>query len=841
MAVKSKHSRAPEQNFKINVVQKDGDILVDQKPVLSSDSRILLVASGCDVKVFSTGGEVIQELVGHKEKTLCFALKVSPGEMRCSKVNSFFVQANLHISIKKGAKKIELKIPEDIKNSRLISSHVGPISKSLYITVKAGSAKTGNLVMFSPKKDNKYVAKIISKGVELGTNKVTVSFNEKFVAMLQLGFLTIKALVGNVKVRHKYENNLLCVVSHPCEEVIATGDSLGQIILWYNALQETPTKKVLHWHTLPIADLAFSASGGELYSGGGECVLVKWQLTEDRRYFLPRLGSRINLITTDTTNQYLVLSMADNALHLVSAKEFKLEGVIQGLAVTSGNKEPFAAGLVYDSNTQAVITNGKIGHLQFYDVHTSKQLYNLDITLTNYITPERHEELINTDVEKVAVTANGKWMATVEYRNDFKTSLELRLKFWNFVTKDQSWNLNTCIELPHDKYVNGLSFQKPRKNTDEPLCVTCSEDGKFKLWAPVDNSDINGSRVCWNCVGVGFYQQHPASAATFVPDGSMVAVAFGSHLTFWLPHSCEFKGDLSQPFLKETIRQIIFGGGSFSNSMVVTRSKSWVCVWDLFTCSLQWRVSLQSTFLASDPLSPYMAVFTKNSEVYIFEGSKSQALCSQKLGSGGPAICAAFVPHKKPPAVSAHWNASSALVFIDNRKKLLTVQAEVSHSAVEREIEGYVHDLLQETSSITVPTPFSALLADTRHSHSSKSNVAQQKGSAGYGLSVEDSHIMVKKALDEARVYRLESIASLTTEFCKSIIPLATTSLEKNQQEEVKASYKNISSSITTIQSIKDDEQRQKKLKKKQLKKRLEKVSNNDFTELMKVMNISTK
>merc|ERR1739838_414838 len=70
MAVKSKSSRAPEETFKINVVQKDGDILVDQRPVLAPDSRTLFVASGCDVKVFSTGGEVIQELVGHQEKVI---------------------------------------------------------------------------------------------------------------------------------------------------------------------------------------------------------------------------------------------------------------------------------------------------------------------------------------------------------------------------------------------------------------------------------------------------------------------------------------------------------------------------------------------------------------------------------------------------------------------------------------------------------------------------------------------------------------------------------------------------------------------------------------------------
>merc|ERR1712198_291329 len=99
----------------------------------------------------------------------------------------------------------------------------------------------------------------------------------------------------------------------------------------------------------------------------------------------------------------------------------------------------------------------------------------------------------------------------------------------------------------------------------------------------------------------------------------------------------------------------------------------------------------------------------------------------------------------------------------------------------------------------------------------------------------------INKVLDEARVYRLESFASLTAEFCKSIIPLATTSLEKQQEEEVNKTYQKMSTSvINKAQNVKDDEQRQKKkLKKKQQKKDLERVANNDFTELMQVLNIS--
>lgn len=54
------------------------------------------------------------------------------------------------------------------------------------------------------------------------------------------------------------------------------------------------------------------ASGNELYSGGAENVLVKWQLTSQRQYFLPRLGLPIRFISTDTKNNLLITAHIDN-------------------------------------------------------------------------------------------------------------------------------------------------------------------------------------------------------------------------------------------------------------------------------------------------------------------------------------------------------------------------------------------------------------------------------------------------------------------------------------------------------------------------------------------------
>lgn len=56
----------------------------------------------------------------------------------------------------------------------------------------------------------------------------------------------------------------------------------------------------------------------------------------------------------------------------------------------------------------------------------------LDITGMNYLTQERNDVIVNTDVTKVSLNCDGHWMATVEQRDDGETNMEVRLKFWHY-------------------------------------------------------------------------------------------------------------------------------------------------------------------------------------------------------------------------------------------------------------------------------------------------------------------------------------------------------------------------------------------------------------------------
>ena len=117
------------------------------------------------------------------------------------------------------------------------------------------------------------------------------------------------------------------------------------------------------------------------------------------------------------------------------------------------------------------------------------------------------------------------------------------------------YELNTCIEPPHGEKVTSLAFQPPHPNrrksckpssespsslpTPVSLCVSTSEDGKFKSWVLVDGEgegegegggEVEGEErkreASWACRSVGYYHSLSCRGACFSQDGSLLAVNF---------------------------------------------------------------------------------------------------------------------------------------------------------------------------------------------------------------------------------------------------------------------------------------------------------------------------
>ena len=77
--------------------------------------------------------------------------------------------------------------------------------------------------------------------------------------------------------------------------------------------KQIPTMSILHWHSLPVLTLSFSAEGSFLLSGGHECVLVKWMFRTGQKEFKPRLGAPLNEIYCTNDNTYYATRHLDNS------------------------------------------------------------------------------------------------------------------------------------------------------------------------------------------------------------------------------------------------------------------------------------------------------------------------------------------------------------------------------------------------------------------------------------------------------------------------------------------------------------------------------------------------
>ena len=61
--------------------------------------------------------------------------------------------------------------------------------------------------------------------------------------------------------------------------------------------------------------------GGHMYTGGGECVLVKWVLANPHlKSFLPRLPAPIKHLTIAPDNLYVAVSTLDNGINIFNCK-----------------------------------------------------------------------------------------------------------------------------------------------------------------------------------------------------------------------------------------------------------------------------------------------------------------------------------------------------------------------------------------------------------------------------------------------------------------------------------------------------------------------------------------
>ncbi|XP_030846369.1 WD repeat-containing protein 75 [Strongylocentrotus purpuratus] len=706
-----------------SVAVRGGGILTNQRPVFTSDSKCLLVCSGHRVKIISClSGECIRELTGHRSNVN--GVHINPWNklqvLTSSEDGTVFLWDYMDNVILKTIKfdrpLYGLFLHEAHKNVLFVlckkMDDNGQIlhKKPLRLCMASIPSGTSNKTPLTPE----FVI-VVGSG---GDRCISFGANGQYMACVMGNNLKVYNFDDKTIQRTEMKVKPTCLACHPHDNCIAVGDVKGQVsIVWNIFQQESITKSINHWHALPVQDVSFSPEGTYLFSGGHECTLVQWQYNSKHKDFMPRLGNAITHIACAPNGQLRALSLRNNSILLLTTKVMH---TIQGLDHSSFHQKqsnPVPTGLAVDPRTDALVLNGKLGHLQFYQLGKDKLLYNMDITGENYISPENlHKPLAHTEVTHMTFDLKGEWMVTAERRDDGETSVEMRLKFWEFDAKKQSFTLNTTVEMPHQEAINALSFRpssKERKN-DDAMVVTTSADGKFKLWVLVDDTDVEKAKHCWNCESVGFYKNTEPRAAAFSSDGSLLGVGFSEVITLWNPEVNELRKILTHAAVSTEIQSLCFGHGSSAHLLVSSTSSS-ITVWNLLTCRVSWSVSMPVNILIGDPYSQHFAIFDNKNNLFVFDGCEPRPVFYQPSTSSSEVLSAIFTPRQSPgdgndkeglPNDALPWQQDSELYFMTKSQELLTL---ISKGQAKKEERTNIYDAADLQGSIPL-TPFAQLL-----------------------------------------------------------------------------------------------------------------------------------
>nr|GAT59004.1 WD40 repeat-like protein [Mycena chlorophos] len=395
---------------------------------------------------------------------------------------------------------------------------------------------------------------------------------------------------------------LTCLAFHPSEEYFATGDEKGVVRLWYCLTDQPPAKGVekktqtssLHWHAHAVSSIAFTPNGAYLLSGGEESVLVIWQLHSGKREYLARLGSPIKTITVVTSanrDEEYLLGLADATYAFVSATTLKLSRTYSrvkldpsALAGTTSSSSHLTPLSVHAPTSTLILPSSHPSSLQIFSPLSGTLVSELEVSPSNRVSRRDEKPIEPCRVERVAVSADGNWMASVDRREgDEDTHAESYLKIWSWDRKTGFWILNTRIDRPHGlQRVTAVAF-----SPSTALLATAGADGTVKTWrtqttkrGPETQEEFWVARSTYNV-----HDESP-SDVSWSPDGSLLAVTTPQQVALLAPLTNELLHTLAYP-----------EGGQFNSSHFIGKGGQYVAVagenevllWDLIALRVQWH------------------------------------------------------------------------------------------------------------------------------------------------------------------------------------------------------------------------------------------------------------
>jgi WD40 repeat protein len=367
--------------------------------------------------------------------------------------------------------------------------------------------------------------------------------------------------------------------------------------------------------------MKFTADGYYLMSGGEEAVLVIWQLETRKKSFIPRLGSPIQSISINNSNTLFATYLEDSTIHVITSSDMNIKQTFSGIKMASFKENILSAEspiiykqaveLAVEPRHNFLVTKCERS-LQFYDIKNQKMSNELTVVSRNYISRIEDEKIRKPIITLAVFSANGKWLATVDTREDKYFPIETSLKIWEFNEDIQEYVQNTQIDNPHGKgFVYSMKFNNSTENT--PLLVTTGQDRKFKVWQ-LNEPTKNNPSYSWNCRSVCEYKNKKLGEVSFSDDGSVLAVVAEQEISLWNPYNNTLQYVLSYSPQKESILNMHFIPNSY---YLVANSSNYLYVWSLLTCSVCWCYRLAVDQLVLDPYTNQFMVGIKSND---FEG-----------------------------------------------------------------------------------------------------------------------------------------------------------------------------------------------------------------------------
>ncbi|XP_014294560.1 WD repeat-containing protein 75 [Halyomorpha halys] len=814
----------------IIVKRRGGGTLIDSRPIFSSDANYVFLNCGWGVRIFSVRtGECVKTCDAGTKKESVVSIFLYEDQPSAITSNGTFLSWEIKTGKKLRKQHFDIGKGCVATNAFLVPNLLSSDVLELCI-VTFDQTKSELQLNFFGLNEKQRIQHPLDKTIISDINiKQGISFGgpeeNKIIASISTRGLNIFALNGKSQVVgiNPGENRVwTCVRVHSSDYPVAAGDSTGRVVLFRTPFRigKKNPQAIYHWHTLPCRDIALTPAGSLMYTGGGENVLVKWNLENPQvRNYLPRLSAEITFIEISKNFEYVAIATLDNSVKVIDPQS-RLICVLQELSwgvLPTPDTPLFPAGLSFDPRSRGVILNGRPGHLQFYSPMTETLLFNLDVTIRNYLTQERNKVIYNTEVTGSCISSDGAWLATLETREDPTVRLEQRLKFWEYNVDKKCFSLNSSIEGPHNGKTHHFRFRPGSKSLSMSnptsvnyMLVTTGNDAKFRIWTPNEIDSIYRKGVVWGCDNTCFYRQKECGPLSFSEDGTIVGVGFEACLVLWDLTELKVTATLNTPSNEKHIRFVEFGQfESFCEIVCATEDE--IYVWNLMTLQLSWKFPINVSLLVQDVASSHFAVFSRNNEVFIFKPKSPEIVYSKKrvCDRNGIALSALFVPRQRHLSNVPSWMQNSQLFYINNNQELLCLESESESE------ESYSLMLGQD---VIEATPFSSLLAAQVESEVKKSKPLKQN--VGYG-------ILGSAAISQFLKYPAHTVPAMSL-MCSSFLQsLIVTNNQETEKMEVDESDEGLAESVS-LSSEEEDSVQSKMSPKSKHKTSPEKSNNED-------------